>query len=87
VRGGSKLHLTLRFRANSNNSANASQSLAVPPSPHRFSILDLFCAGFFEKVWAMGLRAGFLLREEAGGIQNPNFDIVPLPFYYFSSLI
>jgi len=26
--------------------------------PHRFSILDLFCAGFFEKVWAMGLRAG-----------------------------
>ena len=87
VRGGSKLHRTLRFCANSNNSANASQSLGVPPSPHHCSILFCFARDFFEKVWAMGLRAGFLLREEAGGIQNPNFNIVPLPFYYFSSTI
>ena len=58
VRGGSKLHRTLRFCANSNNSANASQSLGVPPSPHRCSILFCFARDFFEKVWAMGLRAG-----------------------------
>ena len=58
VRGGSKLHRTLRFCANSNNSANASQSLGVPPSPHHCSILFCFARDFFEKVWAMGLRAG-----------------------------
>jgi hypothetical protein len=55
VRGGSKLNRTLGFCTNSNNSANASQSLGVPPSPHRFSILVLFGMGFFfEKVWRWG---------------------------------
>ena len=28
------------------------------PRPHRFSMLDLFCAGFFEIEWAMGREAG-----------------------------
>ena len=55
---GLRLKCTLRFCTNSNNSANASQSLGVPPWPHRFSILFCFARDFFEKVWAMGLRAG-----------------------------
>src|SRR3989344_8615518 len=47
VRGGSKLHRTLGFCANSNNSANASQSLGVPPPPpHRFSLF-FFLPGVF----------------------------------------
>ena len=61
VRGGSKLNRTLRFCANSNNSANASDYLGVPPSPHRFSILFCFARDFFEKVWAMGRERAITL--------------------------
>src|SRR3989344_8261824 len=47
VRGGSKLHRTLRFCANSNNSANASQSLGVPPPPPPPFLLFFFFFCFF----------------------------------------
>src|SRR3989344_7078973 len=54
VRGGSKLHRTLRFCANSNNSANASQSLGVPPPPHHCFIVFFVSPGFFFKGWGVG---------------------------------
>jgi len=54
VRGSFALQLTLEQCANSNNSANASDYLGVPPSSPSLFHSFLFCAGFFEKVWAIG---------------------------------
>src|SRR3990167_11182168 len=58
VRGGSKLHRTLRFCANSNNSANASQSLGVPPPPPPPSLFFFFFLGFFFLGWGGGGGGG-----------------------------
>ena len=54
VRGGLKLNHTLRFCANSNNSANASEYLGVPPCPIAFPFFFVLRGIFLKRYGRWG---------------------------------